>query len=112
MPPETATADEPGVDVYKTFKSLEWIEGVVWDLTGLPDAFLGILLHCRGVACDQENAVAHQAAAFELLCITDPAVSLFDTNGPQVLKHAIEAAMADAEFATTLAGMCDSYYFL
>ncbi|KAJ2866417.1 RNA export factor gle2 [Coemansia aciculifera] len=112
MAPETATAGEPGVDVYKTFKSLEWIEGVVWDLTGLPDAFLGILLHCRGVFNDQENAVAHQAAALELLCITDPAVSLFDTNGPQVLKHAIEAARVNAKFAATLAGMCESYYFL
>ncbi|KAJ2797664.1 hypothetical protein H4S07_005890 [Coemansia furcata] len=112
MAPEPATADESGVDVYKTFKSLEWVEGVVWDLTGLPDAFLGILLHCRGVACDQANVVEHKTAALELLCIADPAVSLFDTNGPQVLKQAIEAAISNAEFAATLAGMCDSYYFL
>ncbi|KAJ2371528.1 hypothetical protein H4S02_009525, partial [Coemansia sp. RSA 2611] len=52
MAPETATADEPGIDIYKTFKSLEWTEGVVWDLTGLPDAFLGILMHCRGISND------------------------------------------------------------
>ncbi|KAJ2892058.1 hypothetical protein IWW38_003362 [Coemansia aciculifera] len=110
---EPDTTNMAGVDnMYKTFKSLEWVEGVVWDLTGLPDAFLGILLHCKSIAHDQENADAHQAAALELLSIADPAVSLFDANGPQVLRQAIGAAMANADFAATLAGMCDSYYFL
>ncbi|KAJ2792070.1 RNA export factor gle2 [Coemansia linderi] len=112
MAPETATADEPGIDIYKTFKSLEWTEGVVWDLTGLPDAFLGILMHCRGISNDHEYAKAHHAAALELLGVTNPAISLFDTNGPHVLGQAIKAAMDNAEFATTLAGVCDSYYFL
>ncbi|KAJ2490309.1 hypothetical protein IWW37_003266 [Coemansia sp. RSA 2050] len=112
MAPETATADKPGVDVYKAFKSLEWAEGVVWDLTGLPDAFLGILLHCRGLYNDQENAKAHQAAVLELLGVTAPAISLFDTSGPQALKQAIKTAMTNAESASTLAGVCDSYYFL
>ncbi|KAJ2010206.1 hypothetical protein IWW57_007019, partial [Coemansia sp. S610] len=82
MAPETATADEPGIDIYKTFKSLEWTEGVVWDLTGLPDAFLGILMHCRGISNDHEYAKAHHAAVLELLGVTNPAISLFDTNGP------------------------------
>ncbi|KAJ2327042.1 hypothetical protein GGI00_004571 [Coemansia sp. RSA 2681] len=114
MAPEPDTADELDIviDMYSAFKSLEWIEGVVWDLTGLPDAFLGILVNCRGIAYDQENAVAYQAAALELVCIADPAVSLFDDNGPQVLRQAIKVAMVNTEFAATLAGMCDSYYFL
>ncbi|KAJ2469051.1 hypothetical protein GGI02_003511 [Coemansia sp. RSA 2322] len=108
-----ATAEAPDdVDMFHMFKALEWTEDVLWDLTGLPDTFADILLHCKGIFYDEHNALAHQAVALELLGFTNSAKSLFDANGPDMLQRAIESATTSAVFASTLASISEAYYFL
>ncbi|KAJ1724157.1 hypothetical protein LPJ53_001554 [Coemansia erecta] len=100
----------PGLQT--VLKSLEWVDGVTFDLTGLPDAFVSLLMHCSEISRDKANANAHLVAAYELLDIAEPAKSKYDADGPDVLRNAIMTAIDDGEFASQLASMCDTYYFL
>ncbi|KAJ2521911.1 hypothetical protein H4217_001087 [Coemansia sp. RSA 1939] len=97
---------------YGAFKSLEWIEGVVWDVTGLPDAFASLLSDCSAIARDRSHATQHVAAALEILDIVEPAKSMYDPDGPDALKKAIDAAVVDPAYASMLGNICDTYYFL
>ncbi|KAJ1842211.1 hypothetical protein LPJ73_005871 [Coemansia sp. RSA 2703] len=106
----TDTIALPGLQT--VFKSLEWVDGVTFDLTGLPDAFVSLLTHCSEISRDKDNANARLVAAYELLDITEPAKSKYDADGPDVLRNAIMTAIDDSEFASLLASMCDTYYFL
>ncbi|KAJ1802275.1 hypothetical protein LPJ75_006234, partial [Coemansia sp. RSA 2598] len=105
--PETAS-----LELQSVLKSLEWVDGVIWDLTGLPDAFVSLLMHCSEISRDAANARAHLTAAFELLDIAEPAKSKYDADGPDVLRSAIKLAVDDEAFASNLASLCDTYYFL
>ncbi|KAJ1642007.1 hypothetical protein LPJ64_006099 [Coemansia asiatica] len=100
------------LELQKVLKSLEWVDGVIWDLTGLPDAFVSLLMHCSEILRDAANAHAHLGAAFELLDIAEPAKSKYDAEGPDVLRSAIKLAVDDRVFASNLASLCDTYYFL
>ncbi|KAJ2724884.1 hypothetical protein GGI07_001633 [Coemansia sp. Benny D115] len=93
-------------------RSLEWVDNVTWDLTGLPDAFLGLLSHCSDICRDRANIATHFNAANELLGITDNTKSSYDAEGPDALKAAIRLSAEDTEFSANLASLCDTYYFL
>ncbi|KAJ2604323.1 hypothetical protein H4R99_001881 [Coemansia sp. RSA 1722] len=99
-------------ELQSVLKSLEWVDGVIWDLTGLPDAFVSLLMHCSEISRDTANARAHLAAACELIDIAEPAKSKYDADGPDVLRSAVELAVDDKAFASNLASLCDTYYFL
>lgn len=100
------------MDLYPIFKSLEWVEDVTWDQTGLPDAFVSLLSHCKELANDRANVTMHQSAAAEVLAITESPMSHYDVDGPDMMSEAVDMAAAEGNFAVTLAGMCDIYYFL
>ncbi|KAJ2851388.1 RNA export factor gle2 [Coemansia brasiliensis] len=102
----------PAMNPHSVFKSLEWVESAVWDLTGLPDAFVTLLMHCSSMSSDSEDLPMHEGAALESLGYVESAGSLYDSDGPFVLKAAIKRASTDQEFASMLASLCDTYYFL
>ncbi|KAJ2501540.1 hypothetical protein GGH96_001861 [Coemansia sp. RSA 1972] len=97
---------------HSVFKSLEWVETAVWDLTGLPDTFVTLLSHCSDMATDSDNIQMHEESALETLGFVDSAGSRYDSDGPFALKAAIKRAAADSEYAGMLASLCDTYYFI
>ncbi|KAJ2394644.1 hypothetical protein GGI23_004609 [Coemansia sp. RSA 2559] len=97
---------------HSVFKSLEWIEGVIWDVTGLPDAFASLLSECSAVSRDHDCASEHTAAALSILDVVEPAKSMYDASGPDALKEALETAANDATHAAMIGNICDTYYFL
>ncbi|KAJ1947686.1 hypothetical protein GGF37_000270 [Kickxella alabastrina] len=94
------------------FKSLEWVDDNIWDLTGLPDTFVNLLLYCGDICRDKANTQVHFMAASELLSIADRPKSSYDIDGPAALKNAIKLATNDPVVASSLASLCDTYYFL
>ncbi|KAJ2613181.1 hypothetical protein H4S08_002358, partial [Coemansia sp. RSA 1365] len=97
---------------HDVFKSLEWIEDVIWDLTGLPDVFVTLLSHCSSIYYDREHIQMHEQAALETVELANSANSLFDAEGPDELSAAVKKAATDLEVASKLASLCDTYYFL
>ncbi|KAJ2587555.1 hypothetical protein IWW49_003418, partial [Coemansia sp. RSA 1797] len=97
---------------HSVFKSLEWVETAVWDLTGLPDTFVNLLSHCGNMTADSDNLQMHEESALETLGFVDSAGSRYDSDGPFALKAAIKRAAADPEYAGMLASLCDTYYFI
>ncbi|KAJ2082894.1 hypothetical protein H4R24_001224 [Coemansia sp. RSA 988] len=97
---------------HDVFKSLEWIEDVVWDLTGLPDVFVTLLSHCSSIYYDRDQSQMHEQAALKTVELANSANSLFDAEGPGELGAAVKKAATDLEFASTLASLCETYYFL
>ncbi|KAJ2355282.1 hypothetical protein IWW50_005079 [Coemansia erecta] len=109
---QSAPAHPMALNPHSVFKSLEWVETAIWDLTGLPDAFVTLLSHCSSMSTDIDNLPMHEEAALETLCLADSAGSLYDSDGPFTLKAAIKRAALDPEFPGMLASLCDTYYFL
>ncbi|KAJ1750315.1 RNA export factor gle2 [Coemansia sp. RSA 990] len=109
---QAASQGLPAMNPHSVFRSLEWVESAIWDLTGLPDAFVTLLMHCSSMSSDSENLPMHEEAALESLGYVESAGSLYDSDGPFVLKAAIKRASTDPEFASVLASLCDTYYFL
>ncbi|KAJ2552095.1 hypothetical protein EV175_003445 [Coemansia sp. RSA 1933] len=105
-----SSSTEPSL--HSVFKSLEWIEGVVWDVTGLPDAFSSLLSECSAISRDHDHCSEHTASARAILDIVEPAKSAFDASGPDALNEAIETAANNDAYATMVGNICDSYYFL
>ncbi|KAI9501886.1 hypothetical protein GGI25_000232 [Coemansia spiralis] len=97
---------------HSVFRSLSWAEVVVWDATALPDAFASLLSHCSNIAHDREHVAEHQFAALATLDIFDSVKSMYDADGPDVLRKAIQIAVADDGFANVFGSICDTYYFL
>ncbi|KAJ2289648.1 hypothetical protein IWW55_006247, partial [Coemansia sp. RSA 2706] len=71
---------------HNVFKSLEWVENAVWDLTGLPDVFVTLLLYCSSMSTDSDDLSVHEKAALETLGLVESSGSLYDSDGPFVLK--------------------------
>ncbi|KAJ2162910.1 hypothetical protein GGF46_000293 [Coemansia sp. RSA 552] len=100
------------VTPHAVFRSLQWVEDVVWDLTGLPDIFVSLLAQCSYIGQDSDNRPEYATEPLEILNLVRSADSKYDTDGPSMVEAAIKQAKADEGFAMELACLCNTYYFL